>query len=537
MRPRATCLLVLAFLAPAIVLTAQAQAPALDPELEAGIRKVDEGNFEAGITTLDAVVRRLKAAGDQPRQLSRAYLYLGIAHLQLSHEQAARARFAEAAKSDTTLKLSEYEFPPRVIDVFEEAKKGAALEALPEPTPEPKVVTEPPTGPKLPPGPFLEAVKAGDFVEAQRQLSEDPTLVAVRDSQFDATPLHWAALRGQAAVAGLLVASGADLSARNRAGETAEQVARRGKHAELAAILTPRGEAPAGATAGSVAAVGGGTGGKSIFEAAKTGDIPRIREILAASPALVSVPDTAFGATPLHWAALRGHVEAARVLLGQGADPVALNDSGETPREVAHRAKREEVEELLAEVSATPQQRFFEGAREGDTDALSRLLETDESLVEERDARFGATALHWAALRGHAAVAELLLARGADPTARNTAGETPYDVARRAKHEEVERILAGIAATPSQRFFDAVRAGDAAAVSDLLETDGNLIRERDAKFGATGLHWAALRGHAAVAELLLARGADPFARNTAGETPLDVARRARHDDVANLLSQ
>ncbi len=126
---------------------ARAQGPSLDPDLEAGIRQVDEGNFEAGITKLDAVARRLKAAGDKPLQLSRAYLYLGIAHLQLSQEQAARARFAEAATADQNLKLSEYEFPPPVIKVFEEAKRAIAHANRPAAA----TPREPPVTPRLSP--------------------------------------------------------------------------------------------------------------------------------------------------------------------------------------------------------------------------------------------------------------------------------------------------------------------------------------------------------------------------------------------------
>ncbi len=146
MRSTATPLLVVVALL-ALVVPAAAQGPALDPELEAGIRQVDEGNFEVGITKLDAVARRLKAAGNKPLQLSRAYLYLGIAHLQLSQEQAARARFAEAAKTDQNLTLSEYEFPPPVIKVFEEAKKGAQAETArlkPPPPVPPPAETRPP---------------------------------------------------------------------------------------------------------------------------------------------------------------------------------------------------------------------------------------------------------------------------------------------------------------------------------------------------------------------------------------------------------
>lgn len=463
--------LVVALLAPALV--ARAQGPALDPDLDAGIRLVDEGNFEAGIAKLDAVARRLKAGGNKPAQLSRAYLYLGIAHLQLSQEQAARARFAEAVKTDKDLKLSEYEFPPPVIKVFEEAKKGAQAEAVASArTTEPKAQPTPPpvTSAKPPavsharqPGPFFEAVKTGDFATARQLLSEDPALATVRDKEFGATALHWAALRGQAAVAGLLIASGADLTARNGAGETPQEVARRSKHPEIADVLAPRagqlagsrepsagrlvgsGERPrAGQVAGSgerPSAAAVGAGGISIFDAAKTGAVARIREILAASPGLVSVKDTAFGATPLHWAALRGQVESARVLLDKGADVAAVNNDGETPLDVARRARKPNVEQLLAAAGSSPKIRFFQAVREGDEDAVAELLDTEPKLVKERDAAFGATALHWAALRGHTNVVELLLERGAEAGARNTAGETARDVALRAKREDVVALL------------------------------------------------------------------------------------------------
>jgi ankyrin repeat protein len=390
-----------------------AQGPSLDAELERGIRMVDEGNFDAGIKTLDTVASRLKAEGGKASQLSRAYLYLGIANLQLSHEQAARARFAEAVKTDHKLVLSEYEFPPPVVKVFDEAKKRVEEEARP---------TLPPR--KVPPSVFFEAVKSGDFALVRSLLSEDASLVSARDEEFGATPLHWAALRGQSAVAALLVAEGANLGARNSAGETPQDVARRQKNDDMFRILTP--PAPAGGT---------------IFEAAKTGDVARIRELLKGNASLVGLRDTAFGATPLQWASLRGHVEAVRALLAEGADVGALNNDGETALDVARRAKRSDVVEVLRAASTDPRVRFFDAVRSGDAAATEQLLAQRPDLVKERDSTFGATALHWAALRGHADVARVLLQKGADRSARNTAGETPLDIARRAKRTEVEAIL------------------------------------------------------------------------------------------------
>ncbi len=181
--------------------------------------------------------------------------------------------------------------------------------------------------------------------------------------------------------------------------------------------------------------------GTSIFDAAKTGDVTRIQAILQTTPKLVSMRDTAFGATPLHWTALRGHLAAAQALLERGADVGAVNNDGETALDVARRAGHSDVERLLASASKAPKARFFEAVREGDTDAVRRLLEQEPGLVREHDATFGATGLHWAALRGRTDVVKLLLTRGAVATAVNTAGETPLDVARRARRDDVVRVL------------------------------------------------------------------------------------------------
>jgi hypothetical protein len=84
-------------------------------------------------------------------------------------------------------------------------------------------------------------------------------------------------------------------------------------------------------------------------------------------------------------------------------------------------------------------------------------------------------------------------------------------------------------------FFDAVRAGNLSTVNALLARNPALVKEKDPQFGATPLHWAALRGHETVADLLVAQGADLNATNSAGETPLQVAERAGHVQVAALL--
>ena len=66
----------------------RAQAASSDPELDNGVRLVDEGDFEEAVERLSGVVQRLARQPGQARELSRAYLYLAIAYLQLSQVPA-----------------------------------------------------------------------------------------------------------------------------------------------------------------------------------------------------------------------------------------------------------------------------------------------------------------------------------------------------------------------------------------------------------------------------------------------------------------
>src|SRR5712691_4104834 len=67
------------------------------------------------------------------------------------------------------------------------------------------------------------------------------------------------------------------------------------------------------------------------FNAVASGDLPRVRELLAMTPSLVNAKDGE-GATPLHYAAFNGNQELARFLVEQGADVNARDERfGATP--------------------------------------------------------------------------------------------------------------------------------------------------------------------------------------------------------------
>jgi hypothetical protein len=128
-------------------------SPATDPDFATGMAQVREGDFDAALITLDGVVQRLSGQNGREKELARAYTYLAIAYVGLAQRETAKAKFLEAWKADHSLTLSPREFPPSIIDLFEQARKDAEQEARtqpkanapsPAPTAPPKVAAAPP---------------------------------------------------------------------------------------------------------------------------------------------------------------------------------------------------------------------------------------------------------------------------------------------------------------------------------------------------------------------------------------------------------
>jgi hypothetical protein len=117
-----------------------AQPATADAELQRGIRQVEDGDYDPAIVTLDAAARRLAGDPARARDLSQAYLYLGIAYIGKGHEAAAKAKFREAVAQIKDLTLSPDKFPPKVIDLFEAARAEARAQATPAPAAAPTPV-------------------------------------------------------------------------------------------------------------------------------------------------------------------------------------------------------------------------------------------------------------------------------------------------------------------------------------------------------------------------------------------------------------
>lgn len=114
---------------------ASAQSSPADVDLATGIRQVREGDFDTAVITLDGVVRRIAAQKGQAKDLGRAYTYLAIAYVGLAQQETAKAKFLEAWKADKSMTLSPKEFPPNIIDFFDQAKKEGETKAAAEAKP------------------------------------------------------------------------------------------------------------------------------------------------------------------------------------------------------------------------------------------------------------------------------------------------------------------------------------------------------------------------------------------------------------------
>jgi ankyrin repeat protein len=217
------------------------------------------------------------------------------------------------------------------------------------------------------PTPFLKLIQTGATAEVADQVQADPALAAWRDPQ-GVSALLWSVYCSQPLIRDFLLARLA-----------ADGVA------------------------------------LDIFEAAATGDLPHLRALLAAAPALVH-SCSGDGWTPLHLAAAFATPEAVSALLAAGARVEA--------------------------VSRNPQQNqpLHAALALGKNPETVRLLLDQGAPVNAAQAG-GFTPIFSAASANRRDLAELLFSHGADPGQKSDAGKTPADFARERGHAEFAEWL------------------------------------------------------------------------------------------------
>ncbi len=281
-----------------------------------------------------------------------------------------------------------------------------------------------------------------------------------------------------------------------------------------------------------------------IHDAANSGDLAQVKAVLKANPDQVQTKDS-HNNTPLHIAAIGGHLEVVRYLLDAGADINAGDNENSSAIVNACLRGHLDIVKLMVERGAS-------------------VTMADENLM---------TPLHFAALGGNVEIIGLLLDRGADINAANSFGTTPLmNAAGRQPVEAVELLVQRGADVEVQTnlgqsvLASAARGGSVqicetfiAAGADVNDTDSlnstpmieaarrgrseivDLLVQHDASVnvanssGTTPLHNAARHGHGSVASILIKKGADPNHQDGNGRSPLWYAVRQGHTDICAAL--
>jgi hypothetical protein len=259
-----------------------------------------------------------------------------------------------------------------------------------------------------------------------------------------------------------------------------------------------------------VALAQGQTSNLALLEAARTGDLVKLRSFLGI-PALVNARGPN-GRTALHEAADACRIEAVRLLIANGWDRLAPDNNGVTPAMLLRHCQ-EDARVLLTPltVPAIPREdspmSMHYAAAHRQTSVVEMFLKL--GMNADTPGSQGNRALDLACRNGDVATAALLLDHGANPNLRDKSGTTPlHDAALNGNREVIEILL----------------------------KHGAEIDALDADDKSTPLDYAASMDRADAVKALIARGANTKLRNAAGLTARDIALKNNFTDVADFLS-
>ena len=349
-------------------------------------------------------------------------------------------------------------------------------------------------------GQLFEAAQRGDAGALLALLQKHPDKLHARKPPYEWTLLHVAAHQGHVPVVEMLLERGLDVNTREKGDNTyAMHWAAAAGHADVVRRLADSGGDVVGhgddhelevigwatcwdgcddAAHGAVVDVLIGRGARHhIFSAIAMNLADEVRRIVTddASALNSRMSRNEDHRMPLHFAVLRNRPEMVALLLELGADPLAVDGSGQPP--AAHASTSGADRRVMESIRAMTRSELVSAERGrraprsgkmdlvaalalGDWDLASRLVQESPSLVSPGSPGDGT--LHLMAQRGDVAAMRWLLDRGADPNARwlNVDAElTPLHLAASRGHAEAVRMLLSAGADPGIR--DSKHGGDA----------------------------------------------------------------------------
>ncbi|MFP4190533.1 MAG: ankyrin repeat domain-containing protein [Candidatus Hydrogenedentota bacterium] len=383
-----------------------------------------------------------------------------------------------------------------------------------------------------------EAAKAGDVAWLRRILQEDPEAIESRveagrptplhiaagygredavaflleqgadveaETGQSHTPLHYGVISGQSGVVEMLLEAGAPRGVRDYRDQTALEWAREEPALHHLLPLFPE-YAQAEEDAREDVDL------PRLHQLAREGSLERVQDWVKAEPEDLERTDV-HGRTPLHLAVVHGRTEIASYLLEEGADPHSMDEDWRTPLHEAVAGGHEEIVDRLLSERAQVNARDVQGrsamhvAAENGSVPLLRSLAQAAGAYEARDRNY-LRPLHLAVRNGHQEAVEYLINLGASIDVRDIDGRSP--------------------------LYWAVYRGRASIGRLLLETEPVVEGDNN---NTTPLHIAAAYNFTNIAELLLEHGADVYAENSGGRTPVDYAESLGREAMAAFLEE
>jgi ankyrin repeat protein/DNA replication protein DnaC len=287
---------------------------------------------------------------------------------------------------------------------------------------------------------------------------------------------------------------------------------------------------------------------RKFFDAVENGDIETCSTMLAFNKKLANLSEG--GTSPLHLAALNGHIAIVRLLLKFGAEcysNIANFHQNHALNMAASKGHTEIVIEILNSGNLSQVQRDKDSSQAIIFAAIANRLETVIALLNfgadpngDDGADAGMTPLHYAVKSGNVKMVRELLEADAFPSHPDSLGRTPLHYALTLNHTSIVQELLEGGADPnpesvrSKQLMEFALSRDNFEAAIMLYNAGAKSEEVEYIINDQ-IHFVAASRNLTKIKELIDKHADLNLEDVNGTTPLYVAAQYGYDGIVSLL--